>query len=191
MKNIILIVIVLLFAPLYSKSDYTDLIQTEALEWTVSDWFNSSPLTLSDLKGKVVLIKWWTGPYCPFCQTTAPALAEWHEKYNDEGLVIIGFYHHKTSVPLTKEHVIQLADKMGIEYPVAIDHNWQTLKAWWLDRVEDARFTSISFLIDAQGVIQYIFPGGKYEKGDAAYTELQSEIEKQLEIANQQSSQGE
>ena len=180
---IIFLLITILCAPLYSKSDYEDLLHTKALEWTVTDWINSSPLTLSELRGKVVLIKWWTGPYCPFCQATAPALKEWYKTYRDSGLVVIGFYHHKTNKPLTIDHVKQLAEEMEIGYPIAIDRDWQNLKKWWLDRVENARFTSITFLIDATGVIRYIFPGGKYLKGDENYSELQSEIEKQLKIA--------
>src|SRR5438105_5051771 len=68
-----------------------ELIGSKAKEWEVTDWLNSKPLTLKDQAGKVVLVRWWTAPGCPYCAATAPALNEFDRSYKDKGLVIVGF----------------------------------------------------------------------------------------------------
>jgi thiol-disulfide isomerase/thioredoxin len=147
-------------------------------EWEVGDWINSKPLTLKDLSGKVVLVRWWTSG-CPLCKATAPALNEFHTKYRDDGLVVIGFYHHQASAPLDTAEVKQAAAKLGFEFPVAIDAGWRTLKGWWLD--ENPRsWTSVSFLIDRKGVIGHIHPGGEIVRGHKAYDALKAKIEELL-----------
>lgn len=159
------------------------LIGTRAQEWEVQDWFNSKPLRLEDLKGKVVLVRFWTAPACPFCAASAPALNEFYEKYHDEGLEVIGFYHHKSPALLNPKDVQKYMEKFGFKFPVAIDYDWKTLRNWWLD-VNDRRWTSVSFLIDQNGVIRYIHPGGQYVKGDQDYATLEGKIEELLrEIA--------
>lgn len=151
-------------------------INTPASEWEVTDWFNSPPLRLEDLKGKVVLVRWWTGPNCPFCLKSADSLNEFYDKYSDQGLVVIGFYHHKSYLPLNKENVKKYSDNMGFQFPVAIDHDWKTLSTWWLDGYNRA-WTSISFLIDKNGTIRYIHPGGQFVKGDSSYKVITNTIE--------------
>src|SRR4051794_33250089 len=90
-------------------------IGTKPSEWNVTDWFNSKPLTLHDLKGKVVLVRWWTGGGCPYCIATAPSLNEFHAKYADRGLVVIGFYHHKEKGPLSLDAVKASVKSMGFQ----------------------------------------------------------------------------
>jgi thiol-disulfide isomerase/thioredoxin len=152
---------------------------TKPPEWEVRDWINSRPLTLKELTGKVVLVRWWTAPGCPYCAATAPALNEFHEQYQSRGLAIIGFYHHKASTPLDVGDVKRSAAKFGFKFPVAVDPEWRTLKRWWLDD-GGRRWTSVSFLIDRQGVIRHIHPGGSYVRGDKAYAALQAKIEELL-----------
>lgn len=153
-----------------------ELIGKPAQEWTVTHWLNSPPLTLQSLRGKVVLVRWWTAPGCPYCAASAPALNEFHELYREKGLVVIGFYHHKSPQPLNPEEVPRLAKQFGFEFPVAIDPEWRTLRRWWLD-VRPRAWTSVSFLIDRKGVIRYIHPGGSYVKGDLDYESLRQKIE--------------
>src|SRR5688572_16453017 len=71
------------------------LLGRKAPDWDGAVWLNSAPLQLSQLAGKVVLIRWWTAPGCPYCRATAPALNEFHAAYRGRGLEVIGFYHHK------------------------------------------------------------------------------------------------
>jgi len=155
------------------------LIGTKAPDWEVTGWINSKPLALKDLAGNVVLVRWWTAPGCPFCAATAPSLNEFHAQYKDKGLVVVGFYHHKSATPLDPARVKRSAEKFGFKFPVAIDPDWQTLQRWWLDR-EKHGWTSVSFLIDRKGVIRHIHPGGQYARGDKAYAAMKAKIEELL-----------
>jgi len=152
------------------------LIGTKAKAWNVGHWINSDPLGLEDLKGKVVLVRFWTAPECPFCAASAPALNEFYENYRHRGLEVLGFYHHKASSPLDPEEVEAYTQAFGFRFPVAIDADWTTLGDWWL-RDNERRWTSVTFLIDQQGVIRHIHPGGQYVKNDKDYAILKSRIE--------------
>jgi peroxiredoxin len=155
------------------------LLNTPPPEWQVQDWINSPPLKLAELKGKVVLVRWWTSPGCPYCAATAPALNDFHASHQKRGLVVIGFYHHKSPVPMKPDHVVQQAAKFGFKFPVATDPDWQTLNQWWL-KTGDRDFTSVTFLLDQAGRIQYIHPGGEYPQGSADWKMLKSKIESLL-----------
>lgn len=186
MKKYIFWIIALLFLALLiftrhpanseANGEGQQLIGTKAKEWEVADWSHSKPLRLEDLKGKVVLVRFWTAPACPFCAASAPALNEFYEKYHDQGLEVIGFYHHKSSGPLDPREVQRHIERFGFKFPVAIDYDWKTLRRWWFDGRERA-WTSVSFLIDKKGVTRHIHPGGEYIKGDADYASLQAAIE--------------
>jgi len=166
----------------YVSMEGKELIGTPAQEWEVKDWFNSKPLRLENLRGKVVLIRFWTAPGCPFCAASAPVLNEFYEKYLKQGLEVIGFYHHKSSAPLDPKEVKRHIQRFGFKFPVAIDYEWNTLKHWWLDKRPRA-WTSVSFLMDKQGLIRHIHTGGQYVKGDHDYAELQAKIEELLREA--------
>ena len=151
----------------------------KAPDWAGMFWVNSTPLTLPELAGKVVLIRWWTAPGCPYCRATAPALNEFHQHYRDRGLQVIGFYHHKSAEPLDVATVQEHISRLGFEFPVAIDPEWRTLKQWWLNG-DSRRWTSVSFLLDRRGVLRHIHPGGEYVKGDRDYRILEAKIEELL-----------
>jgi peroxiredoxin len=155
------------------------LIGQPAPEWRVTNWINSAPLELEKLRGKVVLVRWWTAPDCPYCRATAPALNEFHEKYSERGLQVIGFYHHKSDEPLRVEDVKKFTKNFGFKFPVAIDPEWRTLRRWWLNH-GDEKWTSVSFLIDKRGVIRHIHPGGEYVKGDKDYAAMKTKIDELL-----------
>jgi thiol-disulfide isomerase/thioredoxin len=61
------------------------LLGQRAAEWRLEHWLNSKPLRLEDLRGKVVLVRWWTAPQCPYCGATAPALNEFRKDYGEQG----------------------------------------------------------------------------------------------------------
>ena len=83
--------------------------------------------------------------------------------------------------PLWARHVGRsLAARFGFRFPVAIDREWRTLRAWWLSKT-DYKFTSVSFLIDRRGVIRHIHSGGQYRSGDPEHAQLQAAIEKLLD----------
>jgi thiol-disulfide isomerase/thioredoxin len=161
------------------RKEGEELIGTRAHDWLGAQWIQGGPLTLEGLRGRVVLVRWWTAPDCPLCAGTAPSLNELHSRYNNQGLVVVGFYHHKSDAPLRPEDVARYKGKFGFEFPVAIDPDWKTLHAWWMSAAP-RDYTSVSFLVDRKGVIRYIHPGGKYARGDQAYDEIKATIEKLL-----------
>lgn len=166
---------------LEAQSDgYAHLIGTQAPAWTVANWIQSEPLEWNALRGKVILVRWWTGPGCPFCSASSDALETWKSRYQDQGLIVVGLYHHKSRSALRLERVQALAASLGYTFPIAIDREWKTLRKWWLDPVPTADFTSVSFLIDQEGIIRYIHPGGQYIQGDEAYTNMEAAIQENL-----------
>lgn len=133
--------------------------------WDNSRWVQGGPLRLADLRGKVVLLRFFMESDCPYCHGTAPALNEFHRDLGPRGLVVVGMYTPKpwprpTSVEAVRRHV----EAYGFQFPVAVDDDWATLRRLWLDRVPAADFTSASLLIDREGVVRYVHPGGLYAK---------------------------
>jgi thiol-disulfide isomerase/thioredoxin len=156
-----------------------ELLGSPAREWDVQHWLGSPALSLAQLRGEVVLVRWWTAPDCPFCAATAPTLNDFDKQYRARGLRVIGFYHHKAKSPFTPDDVARYAKLFGFEFPIAVDGDWRTLDAWWLSTGK-RDFTSVSFLIDRRGAIRYIHPGGRYVRGDADHAQLQRSIEQLL-----------
>jgi thiol-disulfide isomerase/thioredoxin len=142
------------------------LIGVQAAEWEVGDWINSRPQTLKELRGKVVLIRWWTGPGCPYCIASAPILRDLNKRYGKRGLVVIGLYHPKSEGPVNGSEVAQLAKELGMDFPIAVDAEWKTLNRYLLDQFPNAPFTSVSFLIDQEGIIRYVHSGGTITQED-------------------------
>lgn len=157
----------------------TGVLDAPAKPWTVSQWFNSSPLTLDGLRGKVVLVRWFTDPSCPFCTGTAPTLRALDEKYRAKGLAVVGMYHHKQDTPLDPENVNGWIKQYGYKFPVAIDKDWSTLNRWWLDGHPQRGWTSVSFLLDKAGVIRRVHLGGKIAPG-AELDAMTADIERLL-----------
>lgn len=157
----------------------SELIGTRPPEWQVSEWLQSPPLTIEGLRGKVVLARWWTGPQCPYCTASAEGLNALWKKDRDRGLVVIGMYHHKADSPLTHGHVEQQIQRLGFEFPVAVDSDWRTLRRWWLD-AEPRGWTSVTFLLDREGRVCHVHPGGAYFPGEPGYAALEAAVEKAL-----------
>src|SRR5438132_9500657 len=80
-------------------------------EWHFTNWINSPALELRELRGSVVLVRWWTAPGCPYCAATAPALNEFDARFRERGLRVIGAYHEKSDGPVTLEVVKRYAKK--------------------------------------------------------------------------------
>ncbi|MFP4278113.1 MAG: peroxiredoxin family protein [Wenzhouxiangella sp.] len=127
-------------------------------------WLNSEPMELADLRGQVVLVRWWTDT-CPFCASSAPALRTLHEEYSTHGLTLVGVFHPKAGRddPLDLPRVQRVVEEREFKFPIAVDWDWRnrTLKEWWLTG-PDRPATSVTFLLDKQGVIRFIHPGMEY-----------------------------
>ena len=107
-----------------ATDDLSGVINQPAPGWKLEHWFNSEPLALEDLRGKVVLVRWFMAPSCPFCSATAPALNRFDEEYRGRGLVVIGVYHHKDPEPLDVETVRGYVEHYQFRFPVAVDPDW-------------------------------------------------------------------
>ena len=182
-SGIILLMLLIINCELIAKEG-DELIGKPAPEWGKLEWMNSQPLKLNELKDKVVLIRWWTET-CPFCAASAPALNEFHDTFKDKDLVVIGMYHPKPPGPRRQKTLEKAVERLGFEFPIALDMDWRTLRRYWLAK-GGHRWTSVSFLIDKGGKIRYIHPGGEYYKGESEtrtdaqrdYGELKTMIEK-------------
>ena len=124
-------------------------------------WLNSKPLTMSALKGKVVLIDFWTYS-CINCIRTLPYLNKWHDKYNDKGLVVIGVHAPEFEFEKSEENVKAAIAKYGIHYPVALDNHMSVWTAY------ANRYWPAHYLIDQQGNVVYShFGEGQYAETEA------------------------
>ena len=126
-------------------------------------WVQGEPANLSDLRGRVVLVRFFTDTSCPYCSETAPALNALHEEFSSRGLVVIGVYTPKPDPrPVTVKEARAAARAYRFRFPVVIDDDWGALRALWLDRVPDAGFTSASLLVDRHGIVRHVQEGGAY-----------------------------
>lgn len=150
------------------RSAGSDRIGVAAPPFRFDGWLNSEPLSLQDLRGRVVLVRWWTDT-CPFCASSSPALRSLHEQYSPLGLTVIGVFHPKAGRddPLDVARVQRAVERRGFAFPVAIDWDWRsgTLEDWWLTG-PDRPATSVTFLLDKSGVIRFIHPGMEYHDAD-------------------------
>lgn len=144
------------------------------------EWLNSEPLTLESLKGHVVLVRWFTDT-CPFCASSTPALRQLYQEYNDKGLKMIGVFHPKAGRvdPLDIQRVNRVVEARDFKFPIAIDWNWLngTLKDWRLTGL-DRPGTSVTFILDKYGVIQFVHPGMEYheDNGSELHTRCTSDM---------------
>ena len=133
------------------------------------EWFNSEPLKISELKGKVVLIDFWTYT-CINCIRTLPFLRDWHEKYEDDGLVIIGVHTPEFEFEKSARNVANAIEDFELEYPVIQDNNYATWRNY------SNRYWPAKYLIDKDGRIRYThFGEGKYDETERMIQELLAE----------------
>ena len=148
-----------------------DRIGTVAVQFEFEQWLNSKALSIADLRGSVVLLRWWTDT-CPLCASTSPTLRQLHEQYSSRGLKVIGVFHPKLGreKPIDVERVRRAVVSRQYAFPVAVDWQWRTLNNWWLDsRPKGVRVpTSVTFILDKKGVVRYVHPGMEYHDGAAS-----------------------
>jgi len=122
-------------------------------------WLNvDAPLRLADLRGKVVIVEMWTFG-CINCQHVMPSLKDWHAKYKDQGLVIIGNHFPEFSYEADLANLKDAIARNDIQYAVAQDNDGATWKAY------RNNYWPALYLIDKQGHIRYVHIGeGRYKE---------------------------
>lgn len=139
-------------------------------------WINSEPLTMKELKGKVVLVDIWDYT-CVNCIRTLPYIKAWHSRYADKGLVIIGVHAPEFEFARDRANVEKAVEDFDIRYPVVMDNGYEI----WTSYAN--MYWPRKYLIDARGYIRYDHAGeGGYEETEKKIQELLAEIDPTLEF---------
>jgi thiol-disulfide isomerase/thioredoxin len=139
-------------------------VGSQAPEILNQTWLNSEPLRLAELKGKVVMVEFWTFG-CYNCKNVEPYIKAWHKKYAPQGLVIVGVHAPEFSHEADIGNVKNYLKKNDITYPVAIDNDFATWKRY------KNRYWPARYLIDKQGVLRAVYIG------EGEYTENERQIQ--------------
>ena len=133
---------------------------------SATGWLNSQPLTAAGLRGKVILVQFWTYT-CINWLRTLPYVRAWAEKYKDHGLVVIGVHTPEFEFERNEDNVRRAAKDMRVEYPIAIDSSYAIWRAF------DNRYWPALYFIDAQGQIRHHqFGEGQYEMSEMIIQQL-------------------
>lgn len=132
----------------------------------ISAWINSPPLNISQLRGKVVIVDFWTYS-CINCIRSIPHLNAWESAYGNNGLVIIGIHTPEFQFEHNYTNVYDAVQKFGIKYAVALDNNYSTWDAY------NNEYWPADYVIDANGNIRYeAFGEGDYNQTEAVIRAL-------------------
>jgi thiol-disulfide isomerase/thioredoxin len=130
-------------------------------------WLNSPPLTAADLKGKVVLVDFWTYD-CINCLNHLPFVRAWHDQYKDQGLVVVGVHTPEFAYERSTKNVQDAIRRLQVKHAVVQDNQFAIWKAF------NNRYWPAIYLIDAQGRIVY------QHFGEGAYTQTEAKIRELL-----------
>lgn len=134
----------------------------------INHWINSGPLSLEQLKGKVVLVEFWTYD-CINCIHVMPHVKQWHERYRDRGLVVVGVHTPEYGHERILGNLEKAVKRFDIGYPVAQDNDYKTWNAF------ENRYWPALYLIDQNGEIVY------RHFGEGAYETTEREIQRLLD----------
>jgi cytochrome c biogenesis protein CcdA/thiol-disulfide isomerase/thioredoxin len=130
------------------------------------EWLNSPPLTRASLRGKVVLVDFWTYS-CINCLRALPYVEAWAQKYKDHGLVVIGVHAPEFAFEKIPDNVKRAVHDLGVTYPVALDNNLAIWQAF------NNQYWPAHYFIDAQGRIRHHhFGEGEYDESEQVIQQL-------------------
>ena len=144
---------------------------SKAPEITNKVWLNSEPLKLEDLRGKVVMVEFWTFG-CWNCRNIEPYVKAWHEKYVDQGLVVIAIHSPEFQYEHDVSRVQEYIKDKQLGYAVPIDNDFKTWRKF------KNRYWPTLYLIDKNGIIQYT------KIGEGGYEKTENEIQRLLAERN-------
>ena len=137
-----------------------------APEVTGAPWITGGPLSMQALRGRVVLVEFWTYG-CVNCENVIPQLRAWHEKYGPTGLVVVGVHSPEFPWEKRRDKVVAATKRFGIRYPVVQDNDFAIWNRWGV------RAWPTMLLVDRQGVVRYRHIGeGEYDETEAAIRRL-------------------
>ena len=137
----------------------------------ITQWLNSEALTLKQLRGKVILVDFWTYD-CINCINTLSHVVQWHDKYKDKGLVVIGVHTPEYAFERKTENVRTALKRFDIRYPVAQDNRYATWNAY------NNRYWPAFYLVNKKGQVVYThFGEGQYEQTEAKIQQLLAQAE--------------
>jgi thiol-disulfide isomerase/thioredoxin len=137
----------------------------------ISQWLNSEPLTMQQLRGKVVLVNFWTYD-CINCINTLPHVVKWHDKYKDKGLVVVGVHTPEYAFERKTDNVRAALKRFDIRYPVAQDNRYETWNAY------RNRYWPAFYLVNKKGQVVYThFGEGQYAQTEAKIQQLLAQTE--------------
>ena len=142
-----------------------------------TQWLNSPPLTTESLRGKVVLVDFWTYS-CINCIRALPYVRGWADKYRDHGLVVIGVHAPEFAFEKDPANVAKAIKDLGVDYPVALDNDYAIWKGF------DNEYWPAHYFIDAQGQIRH------HHFGEGEYRESEDVIRQLLADAGQKNLPG-
>ncbi len=146
-----------------------DVAARPAPEIHAETWVNSEPIAPASLRGRVVLVEFWTFG-CWNCQNVEPSVKAWHERYADEGLVVLAVHTPESESERRVDRVRAYARERGLEYAIPIDND----RAIW--RSFENRYWPAFYLIDRSGRIRHVRIGeGGTERTEAAIRRLLAE----------------
>jgi thiol-disulfide isomerase/thioredoxin len=129
--------------------------------WRVTEWANSEPIRWSDLRGKVVFVRFFKLDN-EACERTMPAMQQLYEEFRDGPVVFVGLYHSGSHERGPEwDTVVKQVQEWGVTFPVARDEGQVTLSRWWLDYFSYVPDTP-SFVIGPDGRIVYVHPGPEF-----------------------------
>jgi thiol-disulfide isomerase/thioredoxin len=130
---------------------------------------NSKPLTLASLRGKVVLIDFWTYS-CVNCIRTLPYVKRWYDTYRKAGLVVVGVHTPEFAFEHVRGNVERAVESLGIDYPVALDNDYGTWSVW------GNQYWPAEYYVDRQGHVRYAhFGEGQYGETEKVIRTLLAE----------------
>lgn len=141
----------------------------------ITGWINSEPTTLADLRGKVVLVKFWTYS-CINCIRTLPYVQAWYDKYHDQGFEILAVHTPEFEFEKVPANVEKSVQDFKITYPVALDPDYATWQAY------NNRYWPAKYFIDAKGQLRYVhFGEGSYDESEQVIQGLLREAGKNID----------
>jgi thiol-disulfide isomerase/thioredoxin len=163
------IVIGILLAGLVSLESADAMVGKLAPDIINEVWLNGAPLRMTELKGKVVMVEFWTFG-CYNCRNVEPYVKQWHQKYADKGLVIIGVHSPEFSYEQDLAKVKRYIQEHDIRFPIPIDNDFSTWNRY------GNRYWPAMYLIDKQGVIRHVRVGeGGYHETERLIQSLLAE----------------